>query len=445
VENAKISPQRYGIIPKIKENKLIFDIEESKKLVLYINNFERLFIFADSLETNIPKIDNYDVISIDKYSIDNSGKTIETLKLQKAIDESASQGKTLYFPAGLYLTGTLNLKSNSSLYLSPGAMILGSSDRKDYPQDEGFQEADQVNDPDNYTNKGWKMTYSRLILIGEAENVKLWGRGMIDGQGAVVRPQGKPANLIRVRNSKNVLVEGIMLRDPAAWNTHILASDRVIFRDIKMINDRDVYNTDGIDPDGATNVTIDNCFMYCSDDNIAIKTSGNSNLLRDSKNIIVKNCVFLSKKSAMKLGTETRMNISNVTFENNEIVESDRGMSLYSRDGATFERIYFINNHFERMFADNRQRILDFDVKDRTINDAPGYEKKAGQIKNVVIKNCTVQNFRPNESTISGLNDDHQISGVHFINFVIDGKVRTSLKDARIQINNFVKDVTFLK
>jgi polygalacturonase len=210
-----------------------------------------------------------------------------------------------------------------------------------------------------------------------------------------------------------------------------------------MINDRDVHNTDGVDPDGATNVTIDNCFMYCSDDNIAIKTSGNTNLLRHSQNIIVKNCVLLTKKSALKLGTETRMNIFDVTFENNEIVESDRGMSLYSRDGAIFENIYFIGNHFEKMFADNRQRILDFDVKERNIKDAPGYVKKAGQIKNVVVKNCIVESFRPNESTISGFNDQHKISGVHFINFIIDGKTRTSLNDARIKINNYVDDVTF--
>ncbi|MBU2491664.1 MAG: glycoside hydrolase [Bacteroidetes bacterium] len=443
VKSYSISPVRYKIESECEGNEIKLKLKVPKKLVVYVNELERLFIFANQILNETPDTVDNKVVSINNYLVDVQGKQIETLKIQNAINETAVERKILYFPAGVYLTGTLELKTNSQIYLAPGAVILGSTDRKDYPQDEGFQEADQVNDPENYTNKGWKMTYSRLILIGEAENVKIWGRGIIDGQGAIVRQQGKPANLIRVRDSKNVVVEGIMLRDPAAWNTHILASDNVAFRDIKMINDRKVYNTDGIDPDGATNVTVDNCFMYCSDDNIAIKTSGNSNLLQDSHNIVVKNCVFLTKKSAMKLGTETRRNISNVTFENNEIVESDRGMSLYSRDGATFENIFYINNHFEKLFEDNRQRLLDFDVNFRSISDAKSYVKKAGQIKNVIIKNCTAAGFWPKESTMSGLNNEHKISGVQFINFKINGKSRISLNDAHIKINNFVDDVTF--
>ena len=443
IKSYSVSPVRYKIQSTSNGNQITINLKEPRKLVVYVNELERLFLFVDKIIEKTPDPDDDTVVSINDYQVDKEGKVIETSKIQKAIDETSEAKQVLYFPAGVYLTGTLNLKTNSQIYLAPGAMILGSPNRKDYPQDEGFQEADQVNDPDNYTNKGWKMTYSRLILIGEAENVKVWGRGIIDGQGAVVRPQGKPANLIRVRNSKSVLVEGIMLRDPAAWNTHILVSDQVTFRDIKMVNDRDVYNTDGIDPDGAINVTVDNCFMYCSDDNIAIKTSGNTNLLQNSKNIVVKNCVFLTKKSAMKLGTETRMNISDVTFENNEIVESDRGMSLYSRDGAIFKNIYYTGNHFEKMFADNRQRILDFDVEERNITDVPDYVKKAGQIKNVVISNCIYDYTGKKKGTISGFNKDHKITGIHFIDFKVNGKYCWSLKDAGIEINYFVDDVTF--
>ncbi|HOI28525.1 MAG TPA: glycosyl hydrolase family 28 protein [Melioribacteraceae bacterium] len=443
VNKAEISPRRFEIRPEVKGDQISFTIEKPSKLVAYINNLERLFIFADGIENESPEPGDENIVSIEKYSVDNTGKTLSTSSIQKAIDECATFNKILFFPAGVYLIGTLNLRTNSNIYLEYGAVLLGSPDRKDYPQDAGFNEADQVNDPDNYTNKGWKMTYSRLILIGEAENVKLWGRGIIDGQGAKLRPQGKPANLIRVRNSKNILVKGLLLRDPAAWNTHILASDGVTFQDIKMINDRNVFNTDGIDPDGSRNVTVDNCFMYCSDDNIAIKTSGNTELLQPAENILVKNCVFITKKSAMKLGTETRADIRNVTFDNNSILECDRGMSLYSRDGSVFENIHFTNNHFERLFEDNQQRILQFELGDRAVDDAPGYVRRAGQIKNVLIENCVYDYKGNKESNIDGFDENHKISGVQFKNLIIQGTLCKDLKDAWIKINKFTEDVTF--
>lgn len=78
------------------------------------------------------------------------------------------------------------------------------------------------------------MTFSRLILVDSAENVSIRGRGIIDGSGAVLRAQGKPANLLRIRNSRNVVIEGVLLRDPAAWNTHIHYSDGVTIRDVKL-------------------------------------------------------------------------------------------------------------------------------------------------------------------------------------------------------------------
>ena len=38
----------------------------------------------------------------------------------------------LYFPAGIYKTGELKMRSNMSVILSEGALLLGSEDAKDY-------------------------------------------------------------------------------------------------------------------------------------------------------------------------------------------------------------------------------------------------------------------------------------------------------------------------
>ena len=149
-----------------------------------------------------------------------------------------------------------------------------------------------------------------------------------------------------------------------------------------MINDRSVANTDGFDPDASKNVLIDHCFAYCSDDNIAIKTTNNGGLLQNCESITVSNCVFLTKKSSLKVGTETKGAImQNILFQNNHVVEADRGMALYCSDGALFQDIRFIGNYFEKGFADSQKKAIHFQIKNRS---------GAGQIRNVLIKDCSL-------------------------------------------------------
>ncbi|MEA4936231.1 MAG: glycosyl hydrolase family 28 protein [Paludibacter sp.] len=275
----------------------------------------------------------------------------------------------------------MKIKSNTRIYLDAGAVIKGSENSADYPTDEGRPESDHINRPkETYTDNGEWMTFSRLILIDNAENVQILGSGVIDGSGSVVRSQGKPANLIRIRRSKNILIDGVVLRDPAAWNTHIQMSEDVTIRNVKVINDFDVPNTHGFDPDASRNVLIDNCFAYCNDDNVAIKTTNNLNLNQDLDNITIKNCVFLTRKSALKVGTETKAaNMTNIIFKNNDVVVCDRGIVLYCYDGANFSNIQFINNRFEYSYIKGQQRGVHFIIRDRSGRSS---------VSNVLVKDC---------------------------------------------------------
>jgi polygalacturonase len=273
-----------------------------------------------------------------------------------------------------------------------------------------------------------------LILI-EGENIHIWGRGAFDGSGTAVRAQGRPANLIRVRNSKNVLVEGIIQRDPAAWNTHILYCENVVFRGVKVLNDFALANTDGFDPDASKNVIIEDCFAYCNDDNIAIKTTNNLNLLQNVENITVRNCVFYTRKSSLKVGTETKgAMMRNILFENNDVIGCDRGLALYCNDGALFEDIRWVNNRIEKNVPDSQRRAIMFRISNR-------YGK--GNIRNLLIKDCVFYEDFPNKSTIEGLDEEHTIEGIVFDNVINNGKKAMSLEDFGIQINAFVKNVTF--
>ena len=67
------------------------------------------------------------------YGAARDGQTLDTAALQSAIDACArAGGGTVHVPAGTYLTGSLRLKSNLTLYLDAGAVLLGSQRTADW-------------------------------------------------------------------------------------------------------------------------------------------------------------------------------------------------------------------------------------------------------------------------------------------------------------------------
>ncbi len=422
VKSFKVRPLSCNIPAVAAGDTLHFVLEKPHKLVIEINDLDRLFIFADTPNSR-PDISDEKTHVLK--GVDNTGTEKVTAKLQKAINSLPKDG-TLIVPRGVYKCGTINLKSDMTLYLDEGSLLLASGQKIDFPVDKGLLEADHVQRPDSYSNNGENMTHSRFIFINNCKNVRITGQGTIDGSGNLLRPQGKPANLIRVRNSTNVIIEDVVLRNAAAWNTHILYCENVTARNIKMINDPKVPNTDGINPDSSKNVVIENCLLYCGDDCVAVKSTNNSGLLRNVENITVRGNVLMTKKSALKLGTETKADLMHdITFIDNDILLCDRGMSLYCMDGAVFENVNFINNRFEDFYRDNRQMHLDFDIGERS---------GKGRIRNVLVKNCTFLKPWPKPSYIDGLDREHIIENLRFVNYQVEGRFCRDAAQARMDI-----------
>lgn len=86
------------------------------------------------------------VLDVTYHGAVGDGKTLNTECLQGVIDElHAHGGGQAYFPAGRYLTGSLQLKSGVTLYLERGAVLLGSTSPYDYPHVESQSDL-KVND-----------------------------------------------------------------------------------------------------------------------------------------------------------------------------------------------------------------------------------------------------------------------------------------------------------
>ncbi len=415
------------VSPKSKDTNVDL-IQNTASIILYdpgyymvlVNKKYKFFIFAD--KPNHPELANS--INILDLEIDNSGKTNVTKQLQDALNRSARENRLLYFPAGVYKTFPLVIESNTQVYLDKNAVI-----KADISDIKHFQSTDDLKT-------------KRFIYIKNAENVKICGQGSIDGSGRALRDKyGEDARmrLMMIFKSKNVSIGGLMFKDPGSWNTQILCSEDIQFKHVKLMNDVELSNTDGFDPDASRRVLIENCFAYCSDDNVAIKITNYSGYHQNVEDITVRGCVFLTKKSSLKIGTETRGDlIRNILFEDNDVIQSDRGMALYVSDGATLENIRYINNRFEYNFPDAKRCGIHFVVDKRNENS------KLGEIRDVWVKDCTFETPFPRSSEIKSEGNESRLNAI-IHNLVIAGKRCDSLEEANIKTNNAAVSINDFK
>lgn len=413
LNSVEISPKSYAIKFHKEGNQISFRMEKPGYIMVRINETEKVFLFAEKPE-DLPEKENV-VDVVEKYLVDNTGKTNETVKIQRALNEISGTGKTLFFPKGTYQSGQLQIRSNSNIYLARGAVL-----KTDTSSIEPFRSTDEVSN-------------RRFISMYGAENVKLSGYGAIDGNGRILRTKfGDDARmrLLMAIKSKNILIEGLQFKDPGSWNTQVLLCEDVTIRNVKLLNDVDLSNTDGFDPDATKRMLIENCFAYCGDDNVAIKTTANSGLVGNVDKITVRNCVFLTKKSALKVGTETRgQKMKNILFENNDVIESDRGIALYVSDGASLSNITYRNNRFERNHPDLQQKAIHVVVSKRN------GDSKLGEIKDLLIQDCTFEYSFPKKSMIKY---EGERIGIRMAveNLKIEGKRVNSAEEANIEADH---------
>src|SRR5215467_337218 len=152
------------------------------------------------------------IYNVRDYGAKGDGVALDTAALQTAIDAcNKDQGGTVLVPAGTFLTGTLELKSNVTLHLSAAAKILGAADGKQY------HAADAIPPTGEWTMGDGNVA---LIFAANAENIAIEGQGTIDGQGAQFRPPTRgaqpPAGLTGNRRPHHLLfyqVRNLAVRD----------------------------------------------------------------------------------------------------------------------------------------------------------------------------------------------------------------------------------------
>ena len=285
------------------------------------------------------------------------GKTKDTAAVQKAIDA----GGIVFFPPGVYLCGTLYLKSCGGLEIAPGAVILGSPDKEDYNADDFCSQ--------NGFSVVEKSSGAHLIVVLEQHDVVIRGGGKIDGnrQAFYGDPEEKarkftlgewrPGQMIFVCESENVTITDVELNHATYWTLFLHGCENVMVRGIRIWNDYRTPNGDGIDIDCCRYVTVSDCIIHSGDDCITFR--GDDRRLKNKKiceYVTVSNCIIGTSCNAFRIGVGNSL-IRNCTVSNIVVKDTRTGIqinSAYSTDsGVGIENILFnnINMEVKRPFA----------------------------------------------------------------------------------------------
>jgi hypothetical protein len=272
------------------------------------------------------------------FGVKSNGTTLNTNSIQKGIDFiSSNGGGRLVFYVGRYLTGTIYLKSNVTIQLEEGAILVGSVNPLDYEQ-----------------NFNW----TALVFALDQHNIGITGKGVIDGQGFIVannlvdlihkgiigdplkydRPgEGKRPQNIYFRGCRNVTIKGITLKDPGSWNQQYDQCRNVVIDGI-MVDSKSYWNNDGIDIVDCDSVSVTNSFFDAADDGICLKSHSPDFVCQ---NVYIHKNTVRTSASGIKFGTASYGGFRNIKIINNIVYDTYRSAVTFAAvDGGFVEDVF---------------------------------------------------------------------------------------------------------
>lgn len=254
-------------------------------------------------------------------------------------------GGHVLVPPGTWSTGAIHLLSRVDLHLAEGATLRFSTDPADYLPvvRTRWQSVEAYN-------------YSPLIYADGQTDIAITGKGVLDGAGdnqhwwyligsgkygwhkglpdqradwAALEQMNNDQTPVEQRvfgdghylrpsfiqpfRCRNVLVEGVTVRNSPMWTIHPLECSNVTVKDVQVHSLGP--NGDGCDPESCTDVLIQGCTFETHDDCIAIKSGRDADGRRlglPSRGIVVEDCTFVSGGAAVAIGSEMSGGVEDV-------------------------------------------------------------------------------------------------------------------------------------
>ncbi|PHN07046.1 hypothetical protein CRP01_08685 [Flavilitoribacter nigricans DSM 23189 = NBRC 102662] len=403
------------------------------------------------------------------YGAVGDGKTLNTQAIQQAIDAAAEAGGgKVIFPAGTYVSGALFLKSNVELHLAEDVVIQAIQDDAHFP--------------DKWTRvAGIEMDWpAALVNIYEQENVRISGKGVIDGNGKywwdkfwgdpprsggmwvdyterdirwAVDYDCKRVRPVVVYKSKEVVLEDFTVKRAGFWTISLTFSNQVYVNGVTIRNNIGGFgpSSDGINTDSSKDILVENCDIDCNDDNLCIKAGRDSDGLRvnrPAENIVYRNCITRSGHGLFTIGSETSGGMRNVEVYGLEAQGTNTGIRFKSAKvrGGLIENISFHDikmTDVARPFQFELNWYPEYSyptIPDKELKDGiPRHwkvmttpveppEKGIPEFRNIQLKNITVEGAE--RGFYANAFIEKPIHDLHWENITIEAKEGGSLNGA---------------
>jgi DNA sulfur modification protein DndE len=409
------------------------------------------------------------------------GQTINTTAFAKAIETcSKAGGGKVVVPAGLWLTGPIQLQSNINLVVERGALIQFTGDRTQYP-------IIQMDGSNSYV-------VASPIYGSKLKNVAITGEGIIDGAGENWRPLKKskateaqwkefnktgviskdgqiwwpskealegeeflkqlkkdkpnataedylPARdfmrpkMVVINNSDKILIEGVTIRNSPNFIFNPSNCTNITLRSANFFNEWWAQNGDAIDISACRNVLIYKCNVSAGDDGICMKSS-NAKSPDEARleNVVIAGCTVYHGHGGFVIGSNTDGGMNNIYVTDCNFIGTDIGIRVKSNAGrGGLVHNIFIRNIFMSDIV-NEAVLFDTYYEDVTAG------KNAKDVKTIVAdKVPQFQDFYISNVFCRGAKTAISITGlpqmpvqkIHFDNVVISADKGYESKDAK--------------
>ena len=389
--------------------------------ILWIGGFTKAY--ANQIKPATPS----GYYNVRDYGAKGDGHALDSPAINKAISAAAQKGGgTVYIPAGTYLSGSIEMKSNIRLYLEQRTVIQTVQDTSAYNP----PEPNEFTDYQDFGHSHWK---NSLIWGIGLKNISIEGQGMIYGKGLTRDlenrdnlPKGLGNTAIALKNCRNVILRDFSILKGGHFGILATGVDNFTIDNLTIDTKRD-----GIDVDACKNVRISNCNINSPwDDAIVLKSSHALGKVRNTENVTITNCYVtggyklgslihgtfkrfgpdehIPYTGRIKFGTESNGGFKNITISNC-VFEYCGGLALETVDGGDLEDVTISNITMRHII--NMPIFLRLGSRMRGPADL-----KVGHLRHVNISNIVAYDAASRAaSTISGI-PGHDIEDVNISN-----------------------------
>lgn len=430
-----ISPKQLPIESRVEGSELIFSVKKAHYLIIKLNNLKEIVIMCDRMEDDVPKSKGDGIFNVLDHGADNTGKGITT-GIQKALDAAGKRpGSIVYVPAGLYLVGNLMIRDRTSLYLAGGSVLRFTGKKSDYKV--LFTKSDLGD------GTWWIQT------AFDSRDIRIFGRGTIDGNAAATIKDKLIASMVVPVGTTNFKMDGVLVRDSSFWAVTPIQVTTAKFTSLKILNNINGKQNDGIDVVESTNVKVWRSIAVANDDSYSTKTwlddVGTTvpypyppHPLRD---VSFDNCLAWTRCYGYKVGQGVYGDQDNVIFQNSVVYYAGVGLGIHHKFGTgTARNITFQNMDLEKLGGEPGGHgtwlaVFVHDVK-----------SGVGPIKDVTVKNVKARSLGKYDGKVHGSGENAWVDGVVLSDiYVLENTTAArTLGDMDIKETQFSRNVRIL-